>query len=153
MAWRHAVPTRLLLWADLIEGRYPAYEGLVPSEWSGCVTIPRSVLGGAVSRLVALSKGCRVARVCLTIEDDEMVLTVEDAVLGVTAVERLAPSRIEGTVPVCGLNVRYLWEAIERLPDTSRAYLKFSDDQGETPVAVESPGCPGLFALVMPTRM
>ena len=143
----------VLLWADLIEGRYPAYEGLVPAEWSGCVTIPKSVLGGAVSRLVALSKGCRVARVCLTIEDGEMVLTVEDAVLGVTAVERLAPSCIEGTVPVCGFNVRYLCDALERLPDAARAHLKFSDDQGETPVAVESPECPGLFALVMPTRM
>ena len=143
----------VMLWADLIEGRYPAYEGVVPAEWSGCVTIPKSVLGGAVSRLVALSKGCRVARVCLTIEDGEMVLTVEDAVLGVTAVERLAPSSIEGTVPVCGFNVRYLCDALERLPDTSRAHLKFSDDQGETPVAIESPERPGLLALVMPTRL
>ena len=143
----------VMLWADLIEGRYPAYEGIVPSAYSGSVTVSKSVLGGAVARLAALSKGCRVARVRLTVEDGEMVLTVEDAVLGVTAVERLVPSCIEGTVPVCGFNVRYLSEALERLPDAARVQLKFSDEAGESPVAVESPECPGLFALVMPVRM
>ena len=73
--------------------------------------------------------------------------------MGVSAIERLTPSSIEGTVPVCGFNVRYLSEALERLPDTARVHLKFSDDQGESPVAVESSDCSGLFALVMPMRL
>ena len=143
----------VMLWADLIEGQYPDYEGVVPAAWSGCVSIPKGVLGSAVSRLLALSKGCRVGRVCLTVEDGEMVLKVEDAVMGVAAVERLAPSSVEGTVPDCGFNVRYLSEALERLPDAARVHLKFSDDQGESPVAVESSECSGLFALVMPMRL
>ena len=113
----------------------------------------KGVLGSAVARLLALSKGCRVGRVCLTVEDGEMVLTVKDDALGVTAVERLMPSSIEGTVPACGFNVRYLAEALERLPDAAQARLKFSDDKGESPVAVESSECPGLFALVMPMRL
>ena len=142
-----------MLWADLIEGQYPAYEGTIPADWSGCVTLSKGVLGSAVSRLLALSKGCRVGCVCLAVEDGEMVLTVEDAALGVSAVERLTPSSVEGTVPACGFNVRYLSEALERLPDAARVQLKFSDDKGESPVAVESPACAGLFALVMPVRL
>ena len=143
----------VMLWADLIEGQYPAYEGTIPADWSGCVTLSKGVLGSAVSRLLALSKGCRVGCVRLAVEDGEMVLTVEDAALGVSAVERLTPSSVEGTVPVCGFNVRYLSEALARLPDAARVQLKFSDDKGESPVAVESPACAGLFALVMPVRL
>ena len=143
----------VLLWADLIDGQYPAYEGVIPADWSGCVTMPKGVLGGAVSRLLALSKGYQVRRVCLTVEDGVVVLKVEDGALGVSAIERLTPSSVEGTVPVCGFKVRYLSEALERLPDAARVHLKFSDNKGESPVAVESPDCPGLFAVVMPMRL
>ena len=143
----------LMLWADLIEGQYPEYEGVIPAEWSGCVTVPKGALGSAVSRLLALCKGCRVGRICLKVENGEMALTVEDDALGVSAIERLTPSSVEGTVPVCGFNVRYLAEALERLSDAAQVHLKFSDDQGESPVAVESPACAGLFALVMPMRL
>ena len=143
----------LMLWADLIEGQYPEYEGVIPSEYSGCVTIGKGALGSAVARLLALSKGCRVGRVRLSVEDGDMVLTVEDDALGVSAVERLTPSSVDGTVPVCGFNVRYVSEALERLPDAVRVQLKFSDDQGESPVAVVSPDCSGLFAVVMPMRL
>ena len=38
----------VMLWANLIEGQYPDYEGVVPAAWSGCVTISKSVLGSAV---------------------------------------------------------------------------------------------------------
>ena len=143
----------VMLWAALIEGQYPVYEGTIPADWSGCVTMSKGVLGSAVARLLALSKGTRVGRVCLTVEDGEMVLTVKDDALGVSATERLMPSSVEGTVPACGFNVRYLAEALERLPDAAQARLKFSDDRGESPVAVESSDCPGLFALVMPMRV
>ena len=142
----------VMLWTALIEGRYPEYEGLIPSEWSGCVTLPKGVLGGAVARLLALSRACQVRRVLLTVEGGEVALQVEDAAGGLSAVERLTPSSIEGTVPACGFNVRYLAEALERLPDAARAHLKFSDDKGESPVGVESPASPGLFALVMPLQ-
>ena len=143
----------VMLWADLMEGQYPEYEGVIPSEYSGCVTMPKGTLGSAVARLLALSKGCRVGRVRLAIEDGEMVLTVQDDALGVSAVERLTPSSVQGTVPVCGFNVRYVSEALERLPDSVRVQLKFSDEKGESPVAVVSPDCSGLFAVVMPMRL
>lgn len=141
------------IWADLIDGQYPEYEGTIPADFTGCVTMLKSALGAAVSRLLALSKGTKVGRVRLAVEDGEMVLQVEDAARGVSASERLTPPNIEGTVPACGLNVRFLAEALERLPDTARVQLKFSDDQGESPVAVESSECPGLFALIMPMRV
>ena len=49
----------VMLWAGLIEGQYPVYEGTIPADWSGCVTVPKGLLGRSVARLLALlSKGC-----------------------------------------------------------------------------------------------
>ena len=143
----------VMLWADLIQGQYPDYEGVVPSEFCGCVTVSTSALGGAVSRLLALSKGCRVGRVRLAVDGGEMVLKAADAGVGVSAVERLTPSAIEGTVPTCGFNVRYLYEALGRLSDAMRVQLKFSDGGGNGPVVVESSECTGLSAVIMPMRV
>jgi len=147
------VNSSIMLWARLLEGQYPDYEGVVPSAYSGCITLTKGVLGAAVSRLAALLKGCRVACVRLTLADGMMVLKAEDAGAGVSAVERLRPSAIEGSVPACGLNVRHLSEALERLPDAASAQLRFSDDRGQSPVAVESPARAGLVALLMPLRL
>ena len=142
-----------MLWANLIEGQYPGYEQAIPAEYSGCVTITKGALGSAVSRLVALSKGRRVPHGCLTVDDGEMVLRLdENAGDGLSATERLRPSASEGIVPVCGFNLAYLCDALERLPDTAQVRLKFSDEAGASPVAVESPGCTGLFALMMPVK-
>ena len=143
-----------MLWANLIEGQYPDYEGVIPAEYSGCVTVSKGVLGSAVSRLLALSKGRRIPFACLILDGRDMVLKLdEDAGDGLSAIERLTPSAIEGIVPVCGFNVRYLFEALERLPDAARVQLRFSDEAGKGPVAVESSGCAGLFALMMPVKV
>ena len=143
-----------MLWANLIEGQYPDCANAIPAEYSGCVTISKGALGSAVSRLLALSKGRRVPHACLILDDGDMVLRLdENAGDGLSASERLTPSAIEGIVPVCGFNVRYLSEALERLADAARVQLKFSDEAGKSPVAVESPGCAGLFALMMPVKV
>ena len=145
----------IFLWTALIEGQYPDYDNkrVIPSEFSGSVTLSKSVLGGAVSRLLALSKGRRLARVCLSLDDNDLVLTLdEDAGDGISATERMTPCGIDGIVPVCVLDVRYLSEALARLPDAARVQLKFSDEKGESPVTVESPASTGVLAVIMPSK-
>ena len=48
------------IWSGLIEGRYPAYEETIPSEYTGTVTAPKGALCSAVARAAALSKGRRI---------------------------------------------------------------------------------------------
>ena len=144
------------VWSGLIEGRYPAYEEILPSAYTGTVSVPKGALCSAVARLAALSKGRRRAAVALCIEDSMLALRLDgNAGDGISAVERIAPARTEGTVPVCGLRVGYLSEALARLPDVSWVDLNFSDDEGASPVAIQGPEASGagLLAVIMPCKL
>ena len=138
--------------SGLIEGQYPAYERIVPSEHAGTATMSKGMLGSAVSRLVALAKGRRVASGRLVPEGGQMALRLDgDAGDGVSAVERLSSCDIQGSVPECRLNLGFLHDALERLPDAAPVHLKYSGD-GEAPLTVESPGRHGLTALLQPLK-
>ena len=143
------------VWSKLIEGNYPGYEETIPSEFTGTVSVPKGALCSAVARAVALSKGRRYPGLVLSIEDSRLVLRLgEDAGDGIAAVERISPARIEGTVPVCGLRVSYLSEALARMSDVSWVTFKFSDDKGCGPVAIQGPESSGagLLKVIMPYK-
>ena len=144
------------IWAGLIEGPYPAYEGLIPSEYAGTITVPKGALCSAVARLGALSKGRRPAAVALEVDGSQLVLRLAaDAGDGIAAVERVAPARITGTVPVCALRINYLSDALARLPDVGWAAFRFTDEQGESLVAIQGSLAEntGLLAMVMPCKV
>ncbi|MDE0205519.1 MAG: DNA polymerase III subunit beta [Candidatus Tectomicrobia bacterium] len=140
------------VWSALIEGRYPAYEGTIPSEFTGTVSVPKGALCSAVARMAALSKGRRNPGLALSVEDCSLVLRLAgDA--GISAVERVAPARSEGTVPVCGLRIAYLSEALAHLPDTAWVDLRFSDEQGASPVAIQGAEGSGVLKVIMPCQL
>ena len=144
------------VWSGLIEGRYPAYEETVPAAYTGTVTAPKSALCSAVARMAALSKGRRNPGLALSVEESCLVLRLGgDAGDGIAAVERVASTRIDGTVPTCGLRIAYLSEALARLPDTAWVDVKFSDEEGASPVAIqgaEGSGA-GLLKVIMPYQL
>ena len=142
------------IWANLIEGQYPGYEGTIPSEYTGTVSVPKGTLCSAVARVGALSKGRRHPGVVLSVEDSRLLLRLNaDAGDGIAAVERVAPARIEGTVPVCGLRISYLSDVLARLPDVSWVELKFSGVH--SPVAIQGPvsSGAGLLKVIMPYKL
>ena len=144
------------IWTSLIEGQYPAYEGIIPSEYVGTVAVPKGALCNAVARLGALSKGRRLPGMALVTEGSQLVLRLnEDAGDGIAAVERVASARITGTVPVCGLRISYLSDALARLPDVSWVEVKFTDEMGESLVAIQGleSGSAGLLAMIMPYKL
>ena len=144
------------IWAGLIEGPYPAYEGLIPSAYVGTVAVPKGALCSAVARLGALSKGRRPAAVALEVDGSQLVLRLAaNAGDGIAAVERVAPARITGTVPVCALRINYLSEALARLPDVGWAAFRFTDEKGESLVAIQGSqaGNAGVLAMVMPCKV
>lgn len=144
------------IWTPLIEGQYPAYEETIPSAYVGTVAVPKGALGNAVARAGALSKGRRYPGLALSVENSRLVLRLDaSAEGGITAVERVSPVRVEGTMPVCGLRISYLSDALARLPDVSWVELRFSDSKGQRPVAIqgsEASGA-GLLAVIMPYKL
>ena len=144
------------IWTGLIDGQYPKYEGIIPSGYTGKVTVPKGAFSSAVSRAGALSKGRRLAGVVLEMDGSDLaVRLVEDAGDGISSVERVSTVRAEGTVPVCGLRINYLSEALARLSDMSCVELRFSDEKGESPVVIQGPESSGagLLAMIMPYRV
>ena len=145
------------IWSQLVEGQYPAYEGSVPSAFTGTVSVPTGALCSAVARLAALSKGRRSPGLVLSVEDSCLVLRLAaDAGDGIAAVETVSPVRTQGTVPpACGLRIAYLSDALARLADLSTVELKFSDDEGQCPVAVQGPESSGtgLLKVIMPYQL
>ena len=142
------------IWSGLIEGTYPAYEGTIPSAFTGTVFAPKGALCSAVARLAALSKGRRNAGLALSVEDSCLVLRLGgDAGDGIAAVERISAVRTQGTVPVCGLRIAYLSEALARLPDTAWVDVRFSDEEGASPVAIQGAEGSGLLKVIMPYKL
>ena len=144
------------IWTNLIEGQYPAYEEIIPSEYVGTIAVPKGALCNAVARAGALSKGRRLPGVAWVVEGSQLVLRLnEDAGDGIAAVERVAPARITGTVPACGLRISYLSDALARLPDVSWVEVKFTDEKGESLVAIQGleSGSAGLLAMIMPYKL
>ena len=119
------------------------------------MSVPRGALCSAVARAVALSKGRRYPGLVLSVDDSCLVLRLgDDAGDGIAAVERISPARVEGTVPVCGLRISYLSDALARLPGASWVELKYSDDEGQRPVAIQSAEASGagLLKVIMPYK-
>ena len=144
------------IWTALIEGPYPAYERTVPSAYTGTVSVPTNALSSAVARLAALSKGRRTPGALLWVEDSCLVLSLlADAGDGIAAVEKVTPVSTDGTVPSCRLRIGPLCDALARLPDVSWVDVKFSDDAGQCPVAIQGQGSSGggLLAVIMPEKM
>ena len=144
------------IWSGLIEGPYPDYECAVPSAYTATVSVPTSALTSAVARLAALSKGRRSPGLLLRVEDSCLRLRLTaDAGDGIAATERVSPTRVQGTVPACGLRISRLSDALARLPDLSWVDVKFSDEAGQRPVAIQGHGTSGagLLAVIMPEKV
>ena len=144
------------IWSGLIEGPYPDYECAVPSAYTATVSVPTSALSSAVARLAALSKGRRSPGLLLRVEDSCLMLRLTaDAGDGIAATERVSPTRVQGTVPACGLRISRLSDALARLPALSWVDVKFSDEAGQCPVAIQGQGTSGagLLAVIMPEKV
>ena len=101
-------------------------------------------------------QGRQLAAVALEAESSQLVLRLDaDAGDGIAAVERVAPARITGTVPVCSLRISYLADALARLPDVAWVEFQFTDETGESLAGIQGwqAGNTGLLAMVMPCRV
>lgn len=144
----------ITVWSGLLEADYPNFAAAVPSDFSANVVVPHGVLSNAVSRLLNLSKGVGNPLMRLKAAGSELELLLEQGADGVTsAVERVTMMRAEGSVPVLGLNVRYVADALARLSDSVWLRLKFDD--AYAPVVIESfeKGSDRLLTVIMPRKL
>ncbi len=130
-----------------IDGQYPPYQQIVPSEFTTTVLVPRQALVSALRAGSVFSSSA--SSVVVSFDPDKQALEVasESAELGSSRVE--IPSEVSGQAGKLLLNFRYLQECLSAT-SAEKVKLKVT---GETSAAILEPeGDPSYLYLVMPIK-
>lgn len=104
------------LFSRLIEGRYPAYEAVIPKDNPNKLIVDRSLFISSVKRLAPFANQS-THQVRLRINGQELLMNAEDIDYSNEGVERLACT-YEGDDMEIGFNSRFLLEMVNNLEST-----------------------------------
>ncbi|MEE2960080.1 MAG: DNA polymerase III subunit beta [Myxococcota bacterium] len=131
----------------LVEGQFPDYQQVVPSETTRSIRLSRSHFSEALKRVSLLSQG-RAYGVKLAIENGGMNLIAEDPEFG-DANEKIEIEYSEEPM-IIGFNARYLLDALA-LINSDTVVLHLTDDL--SPGILKPEEDEGFLAVVMPVRI
>jgi len=137
----------LSLVTRLIEGSYPNYEQVVPTDNDRSMYVDRGLLTSALRRVSLLSRE-RTNAVKLTLEGGGAVLWSQNPEMG-EAREELAVE-YEGDGLDIGFNAKYLLDALSVM-DQDKVEIQFKDQL--SPCIVTQAGDDGYRCVVMPLRI
>jgi len=135
-----AVTTRL------IEGDFPNYRGLIPSNHPNTLTVEREVLLDAVRRVRLLAQESTPIRLAMSAEGLELVAVTQDVGQAHEHVE----AGYEGSDLTVAFNPEYLIDGIEVAPGDSIT-LETVDEL--KPALLRSASAPDFLYLLMPVRV
>ncbi len=136
---------------SLVEGSFPQYEQVVPTQGDKLVRMDKASLAGALRRVSLLSQS-RSHGVRLELSAGTLDLVAEDPEVG-TARESL-PVAYDGADLVIGFNARYILDVLALIPNDG-VTLSLSDDlsPGVIQPLQEEKAEGGFLAVVMPMRI
>lgn len=130
----------------LLDGSYPAYQQLIPKEFSKQAVVDRQRLLQAVERLAVFAQQNRIIKCQLG--RDSMLLTVEE--LGTGNGQEPVPCEFEGEPLVVGLNVSYLLESLKSL---NSSLVTINLNSPTTPFVIKPLGETNVLHLIMPVML
>jgi DNA polymerase-3 subunit beta len=133
----------------LVEGEFPDYRQVIPTESSRTVRVKGKALADALKRAGAPSPAPEYG-VKLTAAPGQLTVTTRATERG-HVVEQV-PIELEGEPFEMALNSRYLLDALSTIR-TCDVELRFGETFDLDPVTVRSPGAEGFLAVVMPLKM
>lgn len=133
----------------LLEGQYPNYRQLIPTQFSRQTTVERRLLIGALERIAVLAdQKNNIVKLTLDHAKQELTLSVEAQDVG--SGRETIPAQISGDDLEIAFNVRYLLDGLKALP-TPEVQLQCNTP---TSPAVLSPlGGLKMTYLVMPVQI
>jgi len=137
----------VVLTTKLIDGTFPDYGRVIPTQNDKRLTVDREPFKKAVDRVSTISSE-RGRAVKLSIGDGKMVLSVNNPDSG-SASEEIEVDYDSAPIEI-GFNARYLLDISDQL-SSDTALLKFSDP-GSPTIIQDRDGAPALFVL-MPLRV
>ncbi|MEB3192818.1 MAG: DNA polymerase III subunit beta [Snowella sp.] len=132
-----------------LEGAYPAYQQLIPRQFSRTVSMERKRLLSGLERVSVLSdQKNNLVKFSLNTEDSQILLSVEAQDLG-NARESL-PAEITGASGDIAFNVKYLMDGLKALPSGD---IQMQLNEGNQPVIFTPLGGAKMTYLVMPVQI
>lgn len=132
-----------------LEGAYPAYQQLIPRQFSRTVSLERKRLLSGLERVSVLSdQKNNLVKFSLNSEDSQIILSVEAQDLG-NARESL-PAEIMGTSGEIAFNVKYLMDGLKALPSGD---IQMQLNEGNQPVIFTPLSGAKMTYLVMPVQI
>ena len=131
----------------LMEGTFPDYERVIPSEFPVKVTTAAKPLAEAVSRVALMADRTTNNRVDLFVKDGLMQITAEGSY---GRSQEAVPVQQEGSEPeiAVAFNARYLTDALTPLA----AQVRLALSRENSPTVMVDPEKPGYLAMVVPLR-
>jgi len=134
-------------WFRLLDGEFPDYQAVMPTECKHKVLINCAVLGNALKRVGILIQE-RNRSVRFSFSDGTLEISANNADRG--EVKEVVPVELEGESIEMGFNVRYLQDILSVLPGNT-VQLELSHTLG--PCLIRDPSSTLAFFVVMPMRL
>ena len=131
----------------LVDGQYPAYREIIPTEFITTITTQKQPLINALKAAAVFSQGSNSIKVDFNQKNQQMVITSESADLGKSSVE--LPGKIFGSDVSLILNFHYLLEGLGSI-EGENVLIKVIDDNSPSLIVPE--GKTDFIYLVMPIK-
>ena len=135
------------LWFRLLDGEFPDYEAVVPTENKVFAMVDKATLLAALRR-VGILVADRARAVKFAFDTDELEIQVQNADRG--EVREAVPVELEGEPITVGFNARYLQEILGVIGGDR---VRLSMAHPLAPCLVEDPEQDSAFFVVMPMRL
>ena len=131
----------------LIDGVYPAVDGLIPTEFKNVLSLETKLLSSLISKATLVANdGNKVIR--LTISSDELLVESKRSEVGTTAI-RTSEHNYKGEPLTISVNSQFLKEAISRFTGKIALAMNGAYD----PIIIKGPSNRELIQLVLPHRV
>jgi DNA polymerase-3 subunit beta len=135
------------LWFRLLDGEFPDYEAVVPSDNKVFAMVDKDTLFASLRR-VGILVADRARAVRFAFESEELEIQVQNADRG--EVKEAVPVELEGDPITVGFNARYLQEILSVIDGQQ---VRLSMAHPLAPCLVEDPNQQSAFFVVMPMRL
>lgn len=132
----------------LIDGQYPEYQQIIPTETGTVVTLEHSELLAALKTSGIFSRGA--GSVTMVVDEEKQMVQMMSQSQGVGESMVEIPCTIKGTSSTVILNYRYM---LDLLTNTTPATLDINVIDDSSPVVFRPQGKPNYLYLIMPIRL
>jgi len=132
-----------------LDGAYPAYEQLIPRQFSRTVTVERKRLIGSLERVAVLADQKNyLVKFAIDSSQEQLFLSVESQELG-SAKESMSAD-ITGDSLEVAFNIKYLMDGLKAIPSSD---IQMKLNEGNQPVIFTPLGGLKMTYLVMPVQI